>query len=136
MALAASCGLWNYGLPAATKVDRVVLIGARALDRLESESLARHPIRRLPAQGNVASSLSKLPLGRKAYIHLDLDCLEPGFVPSQYEEPLGMMPATVQACIADIASRCDVVGLSISEFYQAHDADIDHEALRTVLEAV
>jgi arginase len=134
MALAASCGLWNYGLPAATRSENVVLVGARAIDEAENDSLRRSAIRHLAAMGDVASQLTSLPLRRKAYIHLDLDCLEPGVVPLQYEEPGGMTPAAVRACVSGIVSRCEVVGLSVSEFYRQPNSDADHGALRTVLE--
>jgi arginase len=134
MALAASCGLWNYGLPAATRAENVVLVGARAIDEAENDSLRRSAIRRLAALGDVASQLANLPLHPKAYIHLDLDCLEPGIVPLQYAEPGGMTPEAVRACVSGIVSRCEVVGLSISEFYRQPHSDADRGALHTVLE--
>ena len=67
---------------APVREDTVALLGARDLDPLEAASLAASGVRRL-APGELRGRLPALLVemqaaGRSAYLHLDLDVLDPG----------------------------------------------------------
>jgi len=125
MALAASCGLWDAGFGAATDPQRVISVGARAIEPAEEALLASHRVRRIGASRNVVASLAAEALMPRTFVHLDLDCLEPGHVPVEYGEPDGLLPAEVRSCMAGISARSQVIGLSISEFFKTPELAVD-----------
>jgi arginase family enzyme len=91
---------------------------------------------KIDAGQKTLADLSNAPLRRKAYIHLDLDCLEPGIVPLQYNEPDGLSVDVVRKCIDEILLRCEVIGFSISEFFQADDDAARDSGAHAVLEII
>ena len=135
MALAASGGLWDSGFGPATSPDRVVVVGARAIDSGERELLDKHSVIRIAANGDAAGQVRQQMAKRpETFVHLDLDCLEPGYVPTQYQEPKGLQPEDVRNCLSAIVEESRVVGLSISEFFCANEAVEDRTALETVFD--
>jgi DinB family len=54
---------------------------------------------RIGRQGSHEMTDRRGPIEAKAFIHLDLDCPEPGHVPLQYEEPNGPRPEVVSASL-------------------------------------
>jgi arginase/N-omega-hydroxy-L-arginine amidinohydrolase len=135
MALAASGGLWDCGFGPATNPDRVVVVGARAIDIGERALLDKHSVIRIAATGDaprqVRQQMAKRP---QTFVHLDLDCLEPGHVPTQYQEPNGFQPQDVRNCLSAIVDESRVVGLSISEYFCPNEAVEDRTALETVFD--
>jgi len=129
MALAASCGLWDAGFGRATSLEHVLLVGARAIDDAEQHLLQEYKVARIPSNREASSRFLDTELRAKTFVHLDLDCLEPGYVPLQYEEGNGLLPNEVRACLESIVRRSHVTGITISEFYGTTEATDDSAAL-------
>lgn len=134
MALAASCGLWDAGFGRATSPGQVLLVGAREIDDLEQQLLRQHNVARIQSSREAPSRFEHAELRTNTFVHLDLDCLEPGYVPVQYEELGGLLPGEVRLCLEAIVRRSNVTGVTISEFYGAMDAAQDSGALDRISE--
>jgi arginase len=103
MCLSAACGLWD-AVVATTAVppQRVHLHGARDLDPAEVDLLAEHGVRRdLPAEGPV-------------FIHLDLDVLDPTVMPAAFPAPGGLSWDELDALLAELAGRCEILGVEVT----------------------
>ncbi|MFA5550801.1 MAG: arginase family protein [Trueperaceae bacterium] len=115
MVLAAACGLWSSGHGAGVNPRNVVLVGARDLDAAEAEFLALHGVTVLHPASVTEEALRRAVAGRPLWVHVDLDVLEPGFVPLDYEVPGGFSPVELRALLAVLpAGR--LVGAEVTEF--------------------
>lgn len=115
MVLAAACGLWRSGHGAGVDPANVVLVGARDLDPAEAELVAKHDVTVFTAAEAEPDRLRRFVAGRPLWVHLDLDVLEPGHVPLDYEVPGGLTPTGLRACLAALAGE-QLVGLEVTEF--------------------
>jgi arginase/N-omega-hydroxy-L-arginine amidinohydrolase len=120
MALAGSCGLWNTGIAPAITPDQVVILGARAIDPAEQKLLDQHRVA-IAGPKEARTVLSRANLGQSVFVHLDLDCLEPGLVPTQFREPDGFDEAELIALLELVAETQKIAGVSLSEFFETGD---------------
>ena len=99
MCLAAACGLWDAGFPAIDP-GRVTLWGVRDLDPEEAEAVAAAGLRR-----------DSDPDG-PAYVHLDLDVLDPEVMSAQFPVPGGWTFEQLEQRLR----RLDVIGVEVTAF--------------------
>lgn len=108
-------------LPRRLAPTQIVLAGARDLDRDEVTFVSNAAISLLtPADvvvpDRVAGRIRAAGLTR-AYIHVDLDVLDPvEFPDSLVSTPGGLSTDNVVAIVRDLAAQFDVVGFSVVEF--------------------
>lgn len=137
----------------------VVHVGGRDLDPGESRALADSRVAVIsPAElvqagpadalGPALDALRQSPRprapgdahGQAAYVHLDLDVLDPSWAPAvDYPAPGGLSPDELDDCVGLIAQRFPIVALSLSAL-DPQQADPDHTTvavgLRALLRAV
>jgi arginase family enzyme len=118
MVLTGAAGHWETGLGAGLDLARVVLVGARDLDPCERDLIENGTIRLVEAGPGVADRLREALAGRRAYVHLDCDVLDPGLVPTEYEVEGGLSFADLRAACAVIAES-GAIGAEIAEFETA-----------------
>lgn len=106
-----SGNLW--GMPLRMLIDAgvvaaedVSLVGARSLDPGEEEFIARTGI-----DDSLERALGGVDV---AYIALDADVLDPGEIKAFMPEPNGPAIDDVEAALADIAWRAEVVGIGVT----------------------
>lgn len=133
MVVAAACGLWDSGLGAGLKADQVVFVGARDIDSKEAELIEREGARIIPASDVTPEAVLSAVNGRKVWIHIDWDVLEPGYVPADYKVSGGLLPGQIQAILSAL-SPDQVLGLEVAEFQVPPDAQQSETALKTILE--
>jgi arginase family enzyme len=114
MCLAAACGLWDpgFGLP---EVDptAVVMCGVRDLDGPEVVLLETRGVVRIDRPGLLAEALS----GQDVFVHLDLDVLDPGILPSPFPAPGGLSDGGLRTLLAEVATSCRLLGCEIAGFH-------------------
>jgi arginase family enzyme len=122
MCLAAACGEWDSGHPGTVPPEQVVLAGVRDLDPGERGLLAATRARvlgpglRMPSQ--VPLALDDAPV----YIHLDLDVLDPTYMPAQFPVPGGVTWEVLGATLRAAADHREVLGIEITAFHAEGDA--------------
>jgi arginase len=123
MVISAVCGLWDSGLGAGLDPRRVVLTGCRDIDPDEHVLLARHgvPVQRVQDIGAIVDRLR----GQPVWIHLDLDVIEPGTIPTEYRVPGGPGVDDVRALFAAVVDACEVAMLEVAEYELPDDAAPD-----------
>jgi arginase len=138
MALAALVGRCWTGPSAAIAGFRpvaeadVVLVGARDLDAGEAALLARSRVVRVGAEpirtDGVAAALGPAldalaARVRRAYVHIDLDVLDPALVgrANDYAVPGGLSVAEAVDVVREVAARCALAGVGLS----AYDPELD-----------
>ena len=82
MGLAGACGLWDSGFGAGVDPSRVVMFGVRDVDGPERVLLDTNGVSTVDRPGALADLLD----GRKVYVHLDCDVIDPDVVPSSYPD--------------------------------------------------
>lgn len=118
LALSGPGGLWDSGLGAGVDLSRAVLVGERDIDPAEQALIDRGICRLLPPGKDLAARLAQAVAGRRLYIHLDCDVLEPGIVPTDYRHAGGLTLADLREACAVLA-EADLLGLEIAEFEHA-----------------
>jgi arginase family enzyme len=131
MALAGAVGLWDAGLGAQPfPAERVVLAGVRDLDVPEREALERSPATvvgsGLDTLVAVQNALDRSPV----YVHLDVDVLDPEYMPAQYPVAGGLRPDKLYDLLEAVADECQIVGVEVTAFVDADAAG----TVRSVLE--
>jgi arginase/N-omega-hydroxy-L-arginine amidinohydrolase len=123
MVISAACGLWDSGCGAGLDPRRLVLTGCRDIDPDERVLLERHgvPVHQV---GDVDAIVERLR-GHPVWIHLDLDVIEPGTIPTEYRVPGGPDPGDVRALFAAVAGACEVAVLEVAEYELPEDAAED-----------
>jgi arginase family enzyme len=102
MCLGASVGIWDAGFPPALAPARVLGCGIRDVDPGEwSPELAT------PSQ--VVPRLA----GKKVYVHLDLDVLDPSILPAQFAVPGGLVVDELRDALAALDG---LVGIEVTAF--------------------
>lgn len=107
--------------------ERVLLVGARALDPLEAELLDKSRVARISAQtlDQLPGALSKLRSAvSSVYLHLDLDVLDPSEGrANEYAEEGGLSFAQLTSAIQEIARRFQIFAVAFAAYDPAFDVD-------------
>jgi arginase family enzyme len=119
MCLAAACGRWDAGLES-PPIDpaRVVMCGVRDLDGGERVELELAGVR-IERPSRIADALR----AQRVYVHLDLDVLDPGVLPSQFEAQHGMSDTGLRTLLREVARSCDVLGAEVTAFEAPEEPD-------------
>jgi arginase family enzyme len=114
MCLAAACGVWDAGLNL-PQLDpaSVVMCGVRDLDGPEVALLESNGVVRIARPGLLAEALS----GLEVFVHLDLDVLDPGILPSPFPAPGGLSDGGLRTLLTEVAGACDLLGCEITGFH-------------------
>jgi arginase len=114
MCLAAACGVWDAGLDL-PHVDptAVVMCGVRDLDGPEVVLLETKGVVRIGRPSLLADALA----GQEVFVHLDLDVLDPGILPSPFPAPGGLSDGGLRTLLTEVAGACDLLGCEITGFH-------------------
>jgi arginase len=116
MCLAAACGRWDAGFEPSIEPARVLMCGVRDLDAGERVLVETAGV------GNARpSEVVRYLQGRRVYVHLDLDVLDPDVLPAQFAVPHGLSETGLRTLLSDVASECDVVGVEVTAFEAPED---------------
>jgi arginase len=128
MCLAAACGRWDAGFAPSLDPGRVLMCGVRDLDPGERVLVETAGV------GNARPSevLGALQ-GRRVYVHLDMDVLDPDVLPAQFAVPGGLSDTGLRTLLGEVKRDCEVVGLEVTAFEAPEDAA--EKARRTELVA-
>lgn len=135
MVVAAACGLWDSGHGAGLNPGQVVLVGARDIDTPERKLLSDAGVRILPPAEVTPQNVLAAINGAPVWVHVDWDSLEPGFVPADYEVPLGLLPSQLREVFAAIPPQ-QLLGVELAEFNAPEDAARRAAALDIILDIV
>ena len=116
MCLAAPCGRWDSGFGAGIDPRRVVMSDARDLDAAEREELDAAGVRIVPP-GAVADAVR----GERAFLHLDLDILDPSVMAAGVPAPGGLSADELRSLLADLVEAAELVGVEITAFEAPDD---------------
>lgn len=134
MALAGAVGLWDAGLGAEPfPADRVVMAGVRDLDALERETLERSPATVVGAGLDTLVAVQNAVDRAPVYVHLDVDVLDPEYMPAQFPVPGGLRPDKLYDLLEAVADECEVVGVEVTAFVDADAAPTVASVLEPVL---
>ncbi|MDQ3849885.1 MAG: arginase family protein [Actinomycetota bacterium] len=112
MCLAGACGLWDTGFAGTVDPARVVMHGVRDLGGAERVALDRRGV-------NVVSDAGPLA-GLPIFVHLDLDVLDPGVLPTRFPAPGGMFPEDLRRLLAAVGATCELVGAEVTSLVPGH----------------
>ena len=128
MCLSAACGRWDSGFEPSVEPAKVLMCGVRDLDAGERVLVETAGI------GNARPSEVVPALeGRRVYVHLDLDVLDPSVLPAQFAVPNGLSDTGLRTLLGDLKQASEIVGLEVTAFEAPED---DRErAIRTALVA-
>ena len=134
MALAGAVGLWDAALGAAPfPSERVVMAGVRDLDAPERAALERSPVTVVGAGLDtlvaVQNALDRSPV----YVHLDVDVLDPEYMPAQFPVAGGLRPDKLYDLLEAVADECEIVGVEVTAFVDEHAASTVASVLEPVL---
>jgi arginase len=124
MCLAGACGEWDAGLGDTIPAERVVLAGVRDLDSGERELLERSDATVIGA--SVVETLVAVQNaldGAPAFIHLDLDVLDPEEFPAAVPAPGGLSSDKLYDLMEAVAEDSELVGVEITAFEAPEDED-------------
>jgi arginase family enzyme len=111
MCLAAACGVWESGFGGGVPPSQVIVTDGRDIDPGERDLLVDHGVRVLPP----APALDAVA-GREVFVHLDLDVLDPEFLPGlEFPVPDGLDLAALESLLAGVAARTRLVGIEITD---------------------
>jgi arginase len=128
MCLAGACGEWNAGLAEPVPPERVVLAGVRDLDEGERRLLEHSPATVIGASTVETLVAVKNALdGAPAFVHLDLDVLDPEYFPAQFPASGGLHPDKLYDLLDSVTEDCELIGLEVTAF-EAPDAEQERVA--------
>jgi arginase len=113
MCLSAACGAWDAGLGDG-RVDpaRVVMCGVRDVDAGERVLVETHGLGLVERP----SQLGELLEGREVFVHLDLDVLDPRFMPGlHWPVEGGFSDGGLRTLLAEVAEAADLVGVEVTD---------------------
>jgi arginase family enzyme len=116
MCLSAACGRWDAGFAPSIEPARVLMCGVRDLDpgeRVLVETAGIGTARPSEVAGHLG--------GRRVYVHLDMDVLDPDVLPAQFAVPHGLSDTGLRTLLSEVARDCDVVGLEVTAFEAPDD---------------
>ena len=116
MCLAGACGRWDSGFGAGIDPRRVVLSDARDLDPAEREEIDRAGVAIVPP-ARVAAAVR----GERAFLHLDLDILDPTVMAAGVPAPNGLSAAALHAVLAELVGAAELVGVELTAFEAPED---------------
>lgn len=61
--------------------------------------------------------------GRPVILHIDLDVVDPAYLPTEYAIAGGLHPAALRRLVRILAASVPIVGVELSEFELPADAD-------------
>jgi arginase len=131
MCLAAACGRWDSGFGAGLDPRRVVMSDGRDLDPAERAELDAAGVRMAPP-GAVAEAVR----GRRVFLHLDLDVLDPSVMPAGVPAPGGLSADALRALLTDLAGAAELIGVEITAFEAPEDASELAALIASVVEPV
>ncbi|MGP4806325.1 arginase family protein [Agrobacterium cavarae] len=131
MVLAAGCGLWDSGHGAGVDPRNVIIVGGREIDDDERRLLEEANVTVLPPALSTPTSVVEAIGGRKVWIHIDWDVLQPGFVPAAYSVEEGLRPDFLREILSAIP-RSQVVGMEIAEFEASGDEGEDANVVEVI----
>jgi len=123
MVLTALCGLWDSGFGAGLTADRIILVGQRDLDPLESRLIAEHGVTLIAAphghldQARLVEAVGDAPI----WLHIDTDVIDPLYLPAEYHVESGLHPDDVRAAFSALLQRSELVGFELTEFESPYD---------------
>jgi arginase family enzyme len=123
MALSGACGLWETGFEGAVDPAQVVLCGVRDLDEGEQQLLERSPATVIGPTLETLVYLQNALDGAPAYVHLDLDVLDPEVFPAQFPAPGGITAEKLFDLLDAVADACEVIGVEITAFEAPVEAE-------------
>jgi arginase len=124
MCLAGACGEWDAGLGETIEPEQVVLAGVRDLDSGERELLERSAATVIGASVVETLVAVKNALdGAPAFVHLDLDVLDPEEFPAAAPAPGGLSSDKLYDLMEAVADDSELVGLEITAFEAPNDED-------------
>jgi arginase len=113
MCLAAACGEWDAGFDGPRlEPARVVMCGVRDLDGGERVLLETRGVGVVERPSELAGVLA----GRRVFVHLDLDVLDPSVLPAQFPAPGGLSDGGLCTLLGEVAGAADLVGCEITAF--------------------
>jgi arginase len=131
MCLAAACGRWDSGFGAGLDPRRVVMSDGRDLDPAEREEIDRAGVA-VVAPGEVADAVR----GERAFLHLDLDILDPSVMAAGVPAPGGLSADELRALLADLAQAVKLVGVEITAFEAPEDGGEQAALIASVVQPV
>jgi arginase family enzyme len=132
MVVAAACGLWDSGLGAGLNPEQVFFVGARDIDAEEAKLIESAGARIIPPAEVTAEAVLRAVNGRKVWVHIDWDVLEPGHVPADYAVAGGLLPSQIAAILSAL-SPDSLLGLEVAEYQVPADEAQAQLALETIL---
>ncbi len=132
MVLAGACGFWKTEMGAGISPKNLLIVGARDLDPAESELLAQSGVTVLPPRTATPEAVAQWAGGAPLWIHIDWDCLEPGFIPAAYKINQGLTPDRLKAMLEALPAN-RVEGLELTEFEPPADPEAREAALRLMI---
>ncbi|WWC64646.1 uncharacterized protein I303_107257 [Kwoniella dejecticola CBS 10117] len=141
MALSGPVGLWDPRITTDGKnirEENVILVGSRDLDECEKELIDQGKIKLIAPtkKYNIVRELVDAAKGKKVFIHLDCDVLEPGMVPTDYKVPNGLSLQQLQSAIQGLAESCDVLGIELSELEYGDNEEQTQMAAETLVDTI
>ena len=137
MCLAGACGEWEAGLGDTIPAERVVLAGVRDHDAGERERLERSDATVIGASVVETLVAVKNALdGAPAFIHLDLDVLDPEEFPAAVPAPGGLSSDKLYDLMEAVAEDSELVGLEITAFEAPEDEDERADMAETAMRVV
>jgi arginase len=134
MCLAGACGEWDAGLAEPIPPERVALAGVRDLEDGERRLLEHSPATVIGASTVETLVAVKNALdGAPAFIHLDLDVLDPEHFPAQFPAPGGLHPDKLYDLLDSVTEDCELIGLEVTAFEAPEDEQARLAAAETVV---
>jgi arginase len=134
MCLAGACGEWDAGLADPIPPERVALAGVRDLEDGERRLLEHSPATVIGASTVETLVAVKNALdGAPAFIHLDLDVLDPEHFPAQFPAPGGLHPDKLYDLLDSVTEDCELIGLEVTAFEAPEDERARLAAAETVV---
>jgi arginase family enzyme len=134
MCLAGACGEWDAGLGETIEPERVVLAGVRDLDSGERELLERSEATVIGASVVETLVAVKNALdGAPAFVHLDLDVLDPEEFPAAVPAPGGLSSDKLYDLMEAVADDSELVGVEITAFEAPRDEDARADMAETAM---
>jgi arginase family enzyme len=138
MVLSALCGLWDSGFDAGLAPDRIVLVGARDIDPGERKLIAAHGVRLVAANNGTIDAEAVLEAvgGAPVWLHIDMDVIDPLYLPAEYRVAHGLRPSAVHALVRDLVHTSEIVGFELAEFESPQDPVRSARAVRTIMRMI
>jgi arginase len=113
MCLSAACGAWDAGLGDG-RVDpaSVVMCGIRDVDAGERVLVETHGVGLVERPSQLARVLD----GREVFVHLDLDVLDPRYMPGlHWPVDGGFSDGGLRTLLAEVAEAAEIIGAEVTD---------------------